>query len=938
MNRKRSVIRFALAFCMVLSLLPGLAAREIPFWEELQHSWTLPGKCNILEVLTAASPCLQSGPVRVKKIIERPRTVKELLLYIRSANVVRSLVINQKEIKPEIISPTEYSFPLPEALWLNENSLELLIEPLSADNEIPDQRVDKPIVYLTNRSGLARLRNGIVLINAESLEKNRTVSISGPVYSRELSESEYRAFKKDPKEFRFSPQNMWMLNVPSKLEHPLFKKIPKMMVYEFFLEIPEPREKQLALRMGPVWGPDEVYINGKFLGKTGIHGDQAQSFYDKTRIYTIPGILSEEGLSNRVTIITSTPHELSIGIIHGDIFRIGYSDFEFSALTGQEIKKVSIAAVFFVIGLYFALLFVQHRDEKYNLFFFLFACTMSGYIFVTSQSKYLFFESFYLLKKAEYILLVLLLPFGSLFLYSYFPTRKTLLEKLSRLLLYIFLILSAGMLGIVLFTSTDLVLNRLLSYLYITWILPLVFILYIVLRETGLYFLRILSKITKGKVNRAYRSLDTLPVKLREFWNKPVSHFPGPLKRLFSANPRPLLTQILETEIDGGLLFLGISVLLGTAVHDILITRGAILGEKLLPYSLLFLVVGVTGILSNRILRLYRDVGRLNTGLEETVEIAEKRSEYLEDMMNGINKVSSELVKVSSELQEMGDEFSGFAAEQAGSTTQMAASFEELSSSTGVVTESAGNQEQEGKKTTEMVAILNETQQYVAQMSVSVLNSLSAVSESREKTGANLELMINKMEIINEGGKAINNFVAVINDITDRINLLSLNAAIEAARAGEHGRGFAVVADEIGKLAMATSDNSKEISSQIEHIIGDIEEGMNIVDITKESTGSIFSMLDDINSRIDTVENLMEKQSHAIKNVVSQVSVIDSLATGIAAATNEQLISMGENARTVERLAEMARVISDSSSRILDFTKKVSGMARGLVDLIEGVD
>ncbi|WP_163192798.1 methyl-accepting chemotaxis protein [Clostridium thermarum] len=213
---------------------------------------------------------------------------------------------------------------------------------------------------------------------------------------------------------------------------------------------------------------------------------------------------------------------------------------------------------------------------------------------------------------------------------------------------------------------------------------------------------------------------------------------------------------------------------------------------------------------------------------------------------------------------------------------------------------------------------------------------INELKESSSENKATIELVAATINKLGHNTKDILTILKNINDITDRTNLLSLNAAIEAARAGEAGRGFAVVANEVRNLADQSKHSAEEIKKIIDNIQKAIQESINI---TKKATANFedeFQKVDNtieaftiIRKSFETILGMIEESSGSIAKLerdkeilIKSIDNISAISQDNSAATEEVSATVEEQAASNSEVYMLATNLTEKSKELNNVIEK----------------
>ncbi len=284
-------------------------------------------------------------------------------------------------------------------------------------------------------------------------------------------------------------------------------------------------------------------------------------------------------------------------------------------------------------------------------------------------------------------------------------------------------------------------------------------------------------------------------------------------------------------------------------------------------------------------------------------------TELIEKVKSSAENVNSENKKIMNVLEKMED----------GSETQMF----EVKRAREAVEEAVKSAMDITERTQEAQRIARFMVESINKGSTRVLESIDGMNLIRVIVQA-----INKrMKYLSERIVEIGTISQLIAEISNRTNLLAINASIEAARAGEQGKGFVVIADEIRGLAERAAKSTKqigEISSAIQvesaEVTRHLEEQTNYVELeTKRATdtGAAFKEIDssvkdtvtvisDINVSTNKQKEIishvvisMEEVQKISKQIVDLVKDVSNVSTSLSATSNA-IVSYSERFKLAE--------------------------------------
>jgi methyl-accepting chemotaxis protein len=289
------------------------------------------------------------------------------------------------------------------------------------------------------------------------------------------------------------------------------------------------------------------------------------------------------------------------------------------------------------------------------------------------------------------------------------------------------------------------------------------------------------------------------------------------------------------------------------------------------------------------------EIGVLVNTINKMVTTWRSSIEKLKEVIDQTNTYSGRMT-VAAKQQEHST------AEQASAVSEITSTLNELSTSSNKVNKKA---DMVSKSSNDVLQIASEGQKAV-KSSIKEINTIQGKIKTISEHTLNLSVEAHQ----------IGSIVKTVSDISNKTDMLAINAGIEAARANEHGKGFSIVASEVRGLA----DKSQKSADKIEVLIENIQSATHSTVLSTEEAIKGFQV---------GIKLILEA-GQTIDDLIKHIQDTVNCAGEIALASRQQSLGNEQVVSVMLNIDEGMKATASSAAQILSDANNLKRLSNDL--------
>lgn len=326
--------------------------------------------------------------------------------------------------------------------------------------------------------------------------------------------------------------------------------------------------------------------------------------------------------------------------------------------------------------------------------------------------------------------------------------------------------------------------------------------------------------------------------------------------------------------------------------------------------------------------------GRLNMDMDQRIL---SRKDEIGRIGQAILELKTKQLEIITHIKEQSNELNAASVYLSEKTNVGADHISQAERAVEEIAQGAGNQAEETQSATENIIVMgnmieetvneidvmNSNAKYIKELGQTATETLHDLQKINQRTKESIDMIYAQTNTTNTSVQKIKEATALITDIAEETNLLSLNASIEAARAGEQGRGFAVVAAQIQKLAEQSNESAGQIEEIINLLLSDSEKAVESMEEVKQTMKRQDENVRKTNKQVNEVLGQVEQSLEAIERVAekttrlneARINVTDTVQN-LTAVAQENAASTQESAASVNQVSEIIHDIAQNAGKL----------------------